>query len=995
MIQKTNKHQLGALTGANRCENFYELHFATGEVAHFYILADGIFRFLLDPEQNFNENRTTYIQLNNFDESAFKLSRVHATNDSLIIHAGNYQIIFGQNPVLMSIFDEKLHRIRMAQAKPLELSNEATSETLVQKKNEFYFGGGLQNGYFSHKGRKIMIKHDQITGKGGIPLQVPFFWSNAGYGEIRNTAQEGIYDFGQQNPELTLIKHQDVIFDSFYIMGETPNSILKKYYSLTGQPQLLPKYALGLGHIGNFITTLWQPSQAKERNASRFDNSYYTRTNDPTVASSKASLNGEEDYQFSARGLIDRYKAMNFNLAWLIPNHGVSAVDYQRFNFFNDYAIDQGVQPGFWYEGQPTLPSKSSFSYARNETAIDTDQKQLQSILRPKRPLILRDGGFMGMQNKAALIFGDVGGNWENITTQVAGMIGANLSGQPLVGAAIDGAQGGGNAQIYVRDFQWKTFTPFLFNIDDQSNYSKTPFSYNNKITNINRAYLALHQQLQSYLYTLNAQARTGNPIMQPLFMAFPDERINYTEQFNSEFMLGNNFLIAPITNGREDANCDSRKDNLYLPGKHIMWIDLLTGKKYAGNRVYNNLSFPLWHLPVFVRGGSIFDFGRRNFFFYPQGESETVIYNDDDLTAFSEHHSETHIKSIVKGEKLTITIDPVKGDHSALKTDQETQLTIMCDSYSDQVTVKINDQVIQIQQYGTIDAFNHAREGIFYNTNYALPEFAPYLQQGQTAFQIKLANRNITDAKIEITINNFSYNSKVMVPAVTNGLLPSPKLPSVDSNKISAHSFELTWSRPGNVEVEINHLIYKGISGKSFTFHELTPNNRYIIRMRYVAGNKVSEWSDLFGVITKHEVIKNAIADILVTSNCESNSHHPLTYLTDLKLASEWQTNQVSLQDNPLKLTFTFDKVENLSRMVFVPRNIDHKANPVDVSILISPDGKNFTSYIDHLQWKADSKNKVVGLRDVTAKAIELVIYQSSGSLVAAREIFFYRAKK
>ncbi|MBA1393045.1 hypothetical protein EQ500_04045, partial [Lactobacillus sp. XV13L] len=52
---QTNSHQLGVLTGASRCENYYELHFATGEVARFYVLADGIFRFLLDPDGNFAE----------------------------------------------------------------------------------------------------------------------------------------------------------------------------------------------------------------------------------------------------------------------------------------------------------------------------------------------------------------------------------------------------------------------------------------------------------------------------------------------------------------------------------------------------------------------------------------------------------------------------------------------------------------------------------------------------------------------------------------------------------------------------------------------------------------------------------------------------------------------------------------------------------------------------------------------------------------------------
>ncbi|MBA1392745.1 alpha-glucosidase, partial [Lactobacillus sp. XV13L] len=368
---------------------------------------------------------------------------------------------------------------------------------------------------------------------------------------------------------------------------------------------------------------------------------------------------------------------------------------------------------------------------------------------------------------------------------------------------------------------------------------------------------------------------------------------------------------------------------------------------------------------------------------------------DDDDLTDFAHNHCETHITSRVSAGKLTVTIDPVKGRYPDLDTKQETRLTVLCDSYPDRTTVKINDEIIPIQEYGSPDAFEHAREGIFYNTSYTLPEFDRYQNHKQTALQIKLAGRDITATKIEVTISNFNYAQNTLVHAITSSLLPSPKLPSVDSSKITAHSFELAWPRPSRVQVEINNILYEGITGKDFTFHELTPNTRYIIRMRYASGNKVSEWSDLFGVITKHAAEDYAVTDIEVTSNRSSRPHHPLTYLADLKLASEWQTAEVAKPDDPVVLTFAFRQVEKLSRMVFVPRNLDHEGDPVDISIAVSSDGENYTTYAAHLHWKADSKNKVVGLRDVQARAVQLTIYQSAGQMVAAREVLLYRAKK
>ncbi|HBG90797.1 TIM-barrel domain-containing protein [Lactobacillus acetotolerans] len=1003
MTQDTqmNKHQLGQLIGANRRDHYYELHYATGEVARFYILGDGIFRYFLDPDKNFNENHTSFVDLSRFDNHFFEKSSARATSDSLIIQSGIYQIIFQQKPALMSIFDENLHRTRMTQIAPIELDKDQTTEFLKQNKNEFYFGGGMQNGYFSHKGRRINIKRDKITGKDGVLTQVPFFWSNAGFGELRNTVRAGSYDFGKSDKSVTALTHTSKVFDNFYIIGNSPTVILDKYYLLTGKPLMLPKYALGLGHIGNFITTMWQPSQAKKRNASRFDNnSYYTRTNDPKKVSGKASLNGEEEYQFSARAMIDRYQKLHFPLSWFVPNYGVQDVDQDSLATFNDYANNQDIHAGFWSNQAVTEPSPKTAFIMTNTSfskVLDKDQQSLKTNLKRKRPLILTNTGTAGSQNKTALAFGDTGGNWENIPTQIASFLGSSLSGQPIVGAAIDGTNGGGNAQISIRDFEWKAFTPLFFNIDDQGTFSKTPFAYNSKMTQINRAYLQLRNQLKNYLYTLIYKAQTGDPILRALFIEFPHEQVNYTSQVGNEFMLGPNLLISPITNGREDSNGNSRKDNLYLPSHRTMWIDLFTGKRYLGGRVFNKLSYPLWHLPVFIRGGAIFDLGNRNYILYPQGRSEITTYDDNDFNDFNHNHTETKITSDFESSRLTVTIDPVKGDFNGMKTNNSTNLNIMCDSYPDRVTVRINDQTINMQEYGTPDTFSHAKEGFFYNTDYTwLPEFNQYQKEKQTALQIKLASRDITDSKIEVIIQNFNYGNQTLVHSITDSLLRAPKLPTVDPTKITAHSFELAWPQVSNqVQVEINGLLYDGIDGTSFTFHELTPNSRYIIRLRYVAGNKVSEWSDYFGVITKRAAIDYAINNIHVQSNLDSNKDHPLNYLTDLKLASEWETNESVSENKPLQLTFTFDELEKLSRMTYVPRNVDHKGDPTSVGIEISSDGEKFASYGDRLTWKADSKNKVVGLRDVTAKAIRLTIYKSSGPIVAGREVMFFRAKK
>lgn len=992
------RHQLGQLIGANKRDHYYELHYSTGDIVRLYILADGIFRYFLDPAKKFDENHSSFVDLSQFNNDYFEKSQPKATSDSLIIKSGNYQLIFQQKPAVMSIFDETLHRNRLVQLSPLELGNDQTTEILKQHKNEFYFGGGMQNGYFSHKGEIISIKRDKITGKGGVLTQVPFFWANSGFGELRNTESAGNYDFGKSNPDATILKHDTNMFDTFYLLGNSPKNILAKYYMLTGKPLMPPKYALGLGHVGNFLTTLWQPGKAKERNAVMFeDGNYYTRTNKPEDASGKGSLNGEEEYQFSARAMVDRYQKQHFKLSWIVPNYDVQEINEEAMASFSEYAAIHDVSAGLWSQNNTPKASPDT-TFIQTDTTdpkvLKNDALILRNNLKRKRPLIFSNTGIAGSQNRTMLAFGDIGGNWENIPTQVAGFLGASLSGQPLVGSAVDGTAGGGNAQIAIRDFEWKAFTPILFNLDDQGKFSKTPFAYNSKMTQINRAYLKLREQLQTYLYTLIYRAQVGEPILRPLFLEFPHEQVNYTPQVGHEFMLGPNLLISPIVNGREDG---SRKDNLYLPNHRTMWVDLFDGKKYLGGRVYNKQSYPSWHLPVFVRGGAIFDLGERNYVLYPQGKSKMVTYDDNGYNDYSRNHVATQITSDLEASKLTITIDPTQGDFNTFQTENTTNLNIMCDGYPDGLTVKINDKEIPMQEYGTVDTFAHAKEGFFFNTNYSwMPEFDQYQEKKQTALQIKLAKRDITDSKIEITIRNFRYGNETLVHAITDSLLRSPKQPMVDPDKISSHSLTVVWPQlTDQVQIEVNGILHDGIDGNSFTFHELVPNTRYTLRLRYVAGNKVSEWSDPFGAITKPDPMNYAINDIHVTSSLASPKDHPIDYLTDLKLASEWETIDGVSEDKPLELNFTFNHLEHLSRMGWVPRKIDHQGDPVEVSVELSSDGVNFKPYGDHLTWKSDSKNKVVGLRNVDAKAIRLKVYKSSGPFVAAKEVIFFRDKK
>lgn len=977
------KQQLGRLIGVNQRKTYYELHFEHQLTARLYILDQGIFRFVLDPSGQYAADAQ------NSASDAFIASKPRATSDSFIVRSGSCQLIFNLHPATLTIFDEDLHRNRFKQISPFEIGNDNNSEFLQANKNEYYFGAGNQNGRFNHRGERLHVKADNISGFGGNISPSTFFWSNAGYGEYRKGEPKAVYDFGASHEGAAILSAKTGIIDIFYLIGNSPAEIINKYYQVSKKPLLPPKYLLGFGYQENFANTYWEPAEPQNRHANRFeDNNYYVRTNDPSAANGKSSLNGEEKYQFSARALIDRFQKQGFSLSYLLPNSSGQKVDEHAAATLFEYANMHGIACGL--AGQ--LADGSDFIRQDNPAGLTENFAQLKKQLNRKRPLVFLKQELAGKQDRAALAYSDAENSWDSIKCQIASILGACLSGQNLVGSAIAGSRGGGNARLFVRDLEWKTFTPLFF--ADGSYRNKTPFAYNKKTSKINSAYLHLRAHLSRYLYSLFYQSMAGSAVVRPLFWEFGHDQLSYTNNVKHEFMLGPNLLVAPITSGQEDETGNSIKNNIYLPDMQTMWIDLFTGEKFAGGRNYNQMHYPLWHLPVFVRGGAILETGRRNFTFYPQRQSSSSSYADNGFQDYQHNNSQTAVHSCLTGSTLNIKIDPSRGSFAGQDKKQATYLNIMCDHYPDQICLKINGKKVELQEYGAQDSFAHAKEGFFFNPDYRmLPEFQKYVAAKQAALQIKLAPRDIFAGAIELTITGVDYGKKVLVHAIIDSLLHAPGRPRIDKDSITSRSFKVLW--PGaarQVQLEVNGIIFTNITGNSFTLHELTPDCKYVLRLRYLAGQKVSEWTDPFGAITKKDPLTNSIKNITVSCNYGAEKGYPLAYLCDGLTASEWHSTQI--KDKALTLTFTFSQVETLRRMVYVPRSIDHTGLITQVKIESSLDGENFSNYQDEIKWKDDYKNKVVGMRGLKAKAIRLTVLASQAQVATGKEFFFFKGK-
>ena len=90
---------------------------------------------------------------------------------------------------------------------PVAFEKGKTTITLNCKDDEYFYGGGVQNGRFSHRGKSIAIENTNIWSDGGVASPTPFYWSTRGYGFMWHTFKAGRYDFGETKQGNVILSH--------------------------------------------------------------------------------------------------------------------------------------------------------------------------------------------------------------------------------------------------------------------------------------------------------------------------------------------------------------------------------------------------------------------------------------------------------------------------------------------------------------------------------------------------------------------------------------------------------------------------------------------------------------------------------------------------------------------------------------------------------------------------------------------------------------------
>lgn len=1067
---------LGGIKSCSKSANVYVIRYKTGEYAKLSILNNHVFRYYMSPTGQFLDyptpiNATDLAKINikavaEYDNEAFQQSVLTQSEHHYIVETNKVQILFDKIRGTLSVQNKRNGKKVLNECESIYYSDSLSKQSLHQSQDEYFFGGGMQNGRFTHKGEIIHIVNTNNWVDGGVTSPNPFYWSTKGYGVLRNTWQTGKYDFGSTDKHKIETEHTENYFDAFYFINPRPRDILNDYYELTGRPIFMPEFAFYEAHLNTFNRDYWVEALPEERLAILFEDGKYYKSYQPKDMNDRIgileSLNGEKNnYQFSARAMIDRYKRNDMPLGWFVPNDGYGSGygqteslegDLENLKKFVEYANENGVEVALWTESclepkDPENPRKGErdlsqevkvgavalkcdvawigegYSFGLN--AVENATKIFMNRAHNKvRPLIIMVDGWAGTQRYAGIWSGDqTGGKWEYIRFHIPTYIGAGLSGIPIVGSDMDGIYGGGDREVNIRDFQWKTFTPLQLNMDGWGNTEKTPFSYNAEAKAINRAYLKLKSMLLSYNYTFGRESIQGLPMVRAMFLEFPRETPAYTKDSQYQFMWGPYILVAPVY-AKSTHQDRPVRNGVYLPDPAQVWVDLFTGDKYQGGKIYNNIETPIWKIPVFIKEGAIIPLvnpnnnpsevnrGCRIFLLYPNGATSFKVYEDDGKS--TEYLKKKYAKTTVRvsfsqtlqeeSGNVSIYIHKTAGIYKDMVKGRRTVLQIMTSDDVGNINAVINEKNINIPRAGTRQEFENKENVYYFDEDFVVN---PYMREfhteklNQKFLLIKIEEINVTESEIRINIKGYSNKSKVFGSNTTViKSIKAPKYFTSFDEDTTPTSITLRWEVNDAPYYEIErdgNTIFSNISGNKFTFNDFKYESKHAFRIRSASDAGVSTWSYTILVDTKEDPHKNTVRDVTVSSSipCQTQQEVCNLSFTDFNWwHTDWNMpSQTSLEDGK-KITLSFDlnDVYEISKIVYVPREDAGNGTFLKVQYRHSIDGKVWNDMSPIISWDHNELIKVIDMNCARFKHFQLDVLDSVGGFGSGRSMLFYK---
>ena len=465
----------------------------------------------------------------------------------------------------------------------------------------------------------------------------------------------------------TLILTKDVTFrqrngerDQYYFAyGTDYRGAVRDLFRLTGQPPLIPRFALGnwwsryKAYTQEEYLTLMEKFEQKQipltvatvdmdwhwvKIVERFGKESRSRGTKGSLFATLYDrvMPGWTGYSWNTdlfpdpQAFLDELKAKNLKITLnLHPSAGVRFYEDSYKPFCEFMGIDPETKEQIVFDITDEKFVEGYFRFLHHpmeESGVDfwwIDWQQGKKSALPgldplwalnhyhfydsarngRRPLILSRFAGAGSHRYPLGFSGDTIQTWRSLAYQPYFTATASNIGYTWWSHDIGGHCGGyRDDELYLRWLQLGVFSP-INRLHSTANefMGKEPWKYRSAVERAAVDALRLRRRLIPYLYSMNRRTHTqGRALIEPMYYEYPNEEAAY--RVKNEFFFGSELIVCPVT-----RPCDKKSGlapvKAWLPAGRF--TDLFTGRIYNGGRTLTLFRDPD-SIPVFAREGSI-----------------------------------------------------------------------------------------------------------------------------------------------------------------------------------------------------------------------------------------------------------------------------------------------------------------------------------------------------------------------------------------------------
>lgn len=397
---------------------------------------------------------------------------------------------------------------------------------------------------------------------------------------------------------------------------------LETYYTLTGYPELIPRYALGnwwyknedynMQDIGEVVKKFYEnnipisifllgSNWHDNINNYQFDNNKFSNVDilNNFLESNKIKLGLTISPQLGINTQDTYYKEASDLIRSNSANVKLMPFNFTTISFYFDKYISNLVNKGVDFFSLDYNNSKD----LNNLWLLNHYHYTYLPTKTNKRGLILSRNSMIAPHRYPVIFSGFTKVNWETLNVLPYYNASSANMGISFVANPIGGYYNGiEDSELYMRYVQFGVFSPILILASDRGKYYKRePWRWSKLTLDVIADYLRLRHRLIPYIYSeAYVYHKTGAPLVQPLYYNYP--KIYDEPLYKNEYFFGSSFLIAPITK-KKNTIMNRVVQRIFIP--EGTWYDFQNGKKYPGNRYYMSF-YKDEDYPAFVKEGSI-----------------------------------------------------------------------------------------------------------------------------------------------------------------------------------------------------------------------------------------------------------------------------------------------------------------------------------------------------------------------------------------------------